>query len=75
MRPSSALPCLLFAVVLFQFELSPANAGVNKCVGPDGKTTYADAPCDSGAQTQEIQTDTSATSPTSSTLQVQRALC
>jgi hypothetical protein len=41
-----------FAVVLVAGVLAAgaASAGMYRCLGPDGKMTYADRPCETGQQ-------------------------
>lgn len=66
--------CALCAAVLVPLAAaSPAVAGVYKCVGPDGSTSYSDSPCAPNAEAVKVQTGPSQTSAASTGLQIQNA--
>ena len=54
-------PALALAAAILTSFLATANAGVYKCVGPDGSLTYSQTPCP-GQKTTEIRTSSASES-------------
>jgi len=51
-------PALVLAATILTGLLATANAGVYKCVGPDGSLTYSQTPCP-GQKSTEVKTSSS----------------